>query len=99
MGVLRSEHGVVSERVGGIVSGVESPMWTLWHALKTVNDLTPALQSIGCGIGITGGVLRNGTSDHDLDVVIYPLNSTKPPSLSMIHRTLQRSGCELSHTA
>lgn len=52
-----------------------SPLWTLEEALELHRRLLPVVLDAGFGLGMTGGVLTNGTSDHDIDLVLYPLQS------------------------
>lgn len=49
--------------------------WTLEEALQLHNQLVPIAKTIGFGVGLTGGILRNGRSDHDIDVIFYPLQA------------------------
>jgi hypothetical protein len=51
-------------------------MWTLEEALELIRSLQDPLARAGYGVGLAGGVLINGKSDHDLDVIVYPLDST-----------------------
>lgn len=49
--------------------------WTLVEALQLHNDLLPVAKAVGFGMGLTGGVLRNCRSEHDVDVIFYPLQA------------------------
>lgn len=49
--------------------------WTLAQAQKLVQRLHDPLATVGWSVGITGGVLFKGRSTHDLDLILYPLDS------------------------
>lgn len=50
--------------------------WTFDLALEFLRDLDGAAKEAGYGVALTGGVLRNGASAKDLDVIVYPLDSS-----------------------
>lgn len=52
-------------------------MWNLDDALAVLRPLGPELLEAGWALGLTGSVLIDGQSDKDLDVIVYPLNSTE----------------------
>lgn len=52
-------------------------MWTLQQALELHNELLPVARAVGFCVGLTGGVLREGSSYHDVDVIFYPLQSPR----------------------
>lgn len=45
--------------------------------MAMLRPLSKVLQKVGWGVGLTGSVLLNGVSAKDLDVIVYPLNSTE----------------------
>ncbi len=47
-------------------------MWTLELAVKLVKKLEPELSNSGYHCALTGSVLYKGSSEKDLDIVIYP---------------------------
>lgn len=51
--------------------------WYLEGALTFVRELAVVLQKCGWGVGLTGSVLFRGVSAKDLDLIVYPLNSTE----------------------
>lgn len=54
-------------------------MWELESALAFVRNVEGIIQIVNCHSAFTGSVLYYGQSHKDLDVVIYPHNSTNPP--------------------
>lgn len=50
-------------------------MWSLAQALELHNALLPVARSAGFCVALTGGVLREGSSHHDVDVIFYPLQA------------------------
>lgn len=50
-------------------------MWTLQQAIDLHNALLPLVRSVGFCVALTGGVLREGSSQHDVDVIFYPLQA------------------------
>jgi hypothetical protein len=48
-------------------------IWTLDQACKFCIKLHDHLMPFGYDVGLTGGILFNGKSDKDIDVIIYPL--------------------------
>lgn len=65
--------------------------WTLEQGVKFVQNLeravfnSPTSSSLGVHVGLTGGVLYNGKSKKDLDVMVYPHNTTKLPTAEDVH--------------
>ena len=49
--------------------------WSLTEALHMHNQLVPIAKAVGFGVGLTGGILRNCHSDHDVDVIFYQLQA------------------------
>ena len=52
--------------------------WTLESAVALIRELEPKLSEIGFHCGLTGGSLFAGSSDKDVDVIVYPHQSGKP---------------------
>jgi hypothetical protein len=50
----------------------KEPVWTFEEARGFCYQLHKHLELFGYGVGITGGTLWRGTSDKDIDVIIYP---------------------------
>ena len=48
------------------------PLWTLDQARQFCVELNDYLAPFGYGVGLTGGILLRGTSDKDIDVIVYP---------------------------
>jgi hypothetical protein len=51
-------------------------IWTIGQAIALVRDLEPHLAEVGWHVALAGGVLLRGESAHDLDLVVYPHDST-----------------------
>lgn len=51
-------------------------MWTLEEVQKLIKGLEVYSTSYGWHFALAGGVLRKGSSDHDLDLIAYPRTST-----------------------
>ena len=69
--------------------------WTFNRALAFVRDLNPKLIEKGFWIGLTGSVLVDGESKNDLDIIIYPMDSTRRSvdmELAIIHDALRSFG-------
>lgn len=63
--------------------------WTLMEALPLIQELAPALKGVGFGIGIAGSVLVAGSSQNDLDLIIFPLDATNY-DMSAARRVLEK---------
>ena len=50
-------------------------MWTRDEAIWVVEKLEPKLAEMGAHCALAGSILYRGTSDKDLDLVIYPHQS------------------------
>lgn len=61
-------------------SPVECPacsiLWALPNALELCRTIEHVIKHFGFHVGLRGGVLLNGSSAHDLDLIIYPHDST-----------------------
>lgn len=51
-------------------------IWTIDQALQLCRSIETIIAPIGFHVGLRGSVLLNGGSDNDLDIVIYPHDST-----------------------
>lgn len=51
-------------------------MWTLIEAQNLIAALEDYAEETGWHFALAGGVLRNGRSAHDLDLIAYPRTST-----------------------
>lgn len=47
-------------------------MWTRDQAFWVIENLEPQLASLGAHCALAGSVAYRGTSDKDLDIVLYP---------------------------
>lgn len=63
-------------------------MWTLEEALLIIKLLYHHCYPIGWFPALTGGVLRSGKSNHDLDVVFVPHEQPSLESLKEIFREI-----------
>ena len=55
-------------------------MWTIESALELIRTIEPqARERFHCFIGLCGGVVRNGSSDKDLDLMLIPMNGDETP--------------------
>jgi hypothetical protein len=55
---------------------MSDPTWTLANALELCRTIEHVIKHFGFHVGLRGGVLLNGSSVHDLDLIIYPHDST-----------------------
>lgn len=51
-------------------------MWTLEEVRNIIGQLEAPGITLGWHFALAGGVLRNGESKHDLDLIAYPRTST-----------------------
>jgi hypothetical protein len=74
---------------------ITGDVWTLDQGLEFVREIEPLLRKNGWGVGLTGSVLTEGVSHNDLDLIVYPQNSTEV-SHNRLRGILQHSfGMEL----
>jgi hypothetical protein len=52
------------------------PEWTLYQARSFIKLLADDLSAVGYAVGLTGLVLIDGEGHHDLDLILYPMDST-----------------------
>ncbi len=55
---------------------MRSKTWTLAQAQELIRTLDKYAAETGWHFALAGGVLRNGSSNHDLDLIAYPRTST-----------------------
>lgn len=55
-------------------------MWTRHEAFHFLGLLREDLAKVGYAVALAGSILYRGTSEKDLDVVIFPLGGIEPPS-------------------
>lgn len=75
--------------------------WTLSEAVVFLQVLIQPLADHGFGVGLTGSVVTKGLSKHDLDIVIYPLQSTASSNIADAKYALELLGmkCHLDADA
>jgi hypothetical protein len=54
------------------------PLWTLDQSVTLVRIIEELLRPLQMHAGLTGGVLKRGFSDKDVDIVIYPDKKNAP---------------------
>lgn len=59
-------------------------IWTLKEAIEVINMLDAEYETSGWRFGLTGGVLRNGSSRKDLDIIAYPHKSVREDSYESV---------------
>lgn len=66
-------------------------MWTQIEAIELLKELEPNLAAVGFHCALAGSVLYRGTSEKDLDVIIYPHTYKKqsPPDNSIAETILK----------
>ena len=47
-------------------------LWTLDEATKLIAQIEKEVSALGFHCGLTGSILLKGESNHDLDIIIYP---------------------------
>lgn len=60
-------------------------MWTLRSARKLITSLQSEMMLAGWYIALAGGVLNNGKSKHDLDLVLIPMSSERQDLTEAYH--------------
>lgn len=71
----------------------KEPKWDLNKALVLIRSLQPGCNERGYYVALGGGVLNNGYSDHDLDLLLMPMTlQSDPEALNVyIHELFGRS--------
>ena len=70
--------------------------WTFDEALIFVRRLTPYLEKAKYGVALGGSVLVHGRSDNDLDIVVYPFDTTACDRHSL-NDAMYAAGMTLEH--
>lgn len=73
-------------------------MWTRENVLELIVTLEQALAPIGYHIALAGSVLVRGQSPHDLDVLIFPHDSTIQ-NKDAVRRALGNIGWARTHSS
>jgi hypothetical protein len=71
-----------------------SPPWLHWtfrNAQILVSALEAPLARVGWAVGMTGSVLLHGESADDLDIILYPLDTSKAPDKDAARAVLRAS--------
>lgn len=55
---------------------MNEPRWTLDEGLELIRKLVDPLKNVGYSIGVTGSVLIRGSSNDDIDLLVYPLSTS-----------------------
>ena len=73
------------------------PMWDLDESIALQRKIEQELAPAGWHAALTGGVLRNGSSMHDLDIVVFPhcRKSSQRPRMASLRAALERAGLKL----
>jgi hypothetical protein len=69
--------------------------WTLEEAGALVAYLDAPLKAAGFAVGIGGSVIAKGRSDHDVDLIIFPMTTAKPHEPELARAVLRRLGLHL----
>ena len=69
--------------------------WSLEEALSLIRRISPGLKVAGFYVGLTGSVLTVGASQHDLDLIVYPAQSTVTTDFSLARYILISEGWEV----
>jgi predicted nucleotidyltransferase len=68
--------------------------WTLGEAQALLSGIAPGLLMKGFAVGLTGSVLTKGQSEHDLDIVLYPMQFTVATNWEVAREALTNAGFE-----
>ena len=74
--------------------GLRHPGWTHSLAIEFIHMLRKPLKNAGYDVGMTGSVLWDGTSNKDLDIIVFPL-TTEKQDIEAVHRQLESCGLRL----
>jgi len=69
--------------------------WNLDDALDFMRILVEPLKEKGWGLALGGSVPVKGSSDNDLDLVIFPLDKSNTPPHASFRKVLLDAGLEL----
>lgn len=53
------------------------PLWDLPRGIELAREISREIRAFGYDVGLTGSVLKRGESRKDLDLLVYPLDSTR----------------------
>lgn len=73
-------------------------MWSRDRAIYLITNIQPELMAKGWFVALAGGVLTRGWSDHDLDLVAVPMDSTSV-NVDAVRDVLARYGYGRTHDA
>jgi len=73
--------------------------WALEEAVVLLQRLRPLLELRGFSVGLTGSVLSRGISSHDVDIIVYPLQSTPRTDMAVAKEVLRDAGLRCVLTA
>lgn len=68
--------------------------WTREEAIALCQVLWDYLEPKGWHVGLTGSVLTKGSSDKDLDILVYP-RSTANADIALLRQSLKEFGMKL----
>lgn len=71
-------------------------MWILPEAVALVTTLNEKLMPLGYAVGLTGGCLFKGSSEKDVDIIIYPRGDVDPIPHKLLTQVLQSHGFTLT---
>jgi hypothetical protein len=69
--------------------------WSLEQGVGLARAIQAAVEPLGAHVGLLGSVLTKGSSEKDLDVLIYPANASTPPTRESLHDALKGIGMRL----
>ena len=75
-----------------------SALWILEELVALARYIEPNARARGWHVGVTGGVLYKGQSDHDGDIVAFPHQRGRcaRKGIKGLHQALRASGLSLS---
>jgi len=65
---------------------------TLDDAVEVIRSIEWDLRKIGAHTALTGSVLYTGSSDKDIDIIIYHHNDKEPPNRDEVVKVLETHG-------
>ncbi len=76
------------------------PKWILEDGLVFVRMLVPLVTEAGCSIALGGSVLKRGSSDKDIDIILHPLVSNRGSFewKDKAKKALETGGLKLMHS-
>lgn len=73
-------------------SSENRPLWTITEALELCRRVIPVLKDAGFSVGLTGSLIRQECSQHDVDLIVYPFQSSQNTDFSRAKATLEKFG-------